>query len=276
MTGQEFDKLFDQKIDKAYSAYIDPTKKKRLYEMALYEAIEQKYQSGDRQKVYDELAGLIRTNYEVIPVNNELINTSSDIVAISVGLTTVTITTLNPHNLSNGNTVLVSGVVSTGALATAINGNTYTVTVVNLYSFTIPLTTTGTYTSGGTLQYPGGGILPDYLHLLSAKTRFDKSVGKIATATAASPAKFTMSTVKLKTGMKVKITGATGMTGPTGETGPTGPTGADSTVPGPTGPTGYTGPTGPTGATGADSTVTGPTGLLTTALPSKPEGEPRG
>ena len=111
MTGQEFDKEFDQKVDKAYSAYLDNTKKERLYKMALYEAIELKYQSGDKQKLYDELAGLIRTNYSVVPVSNELINTNTTIIAIDINATTVDITTLNPHNLSNGNTVTVTEVV---------------------------------------------------------------------------------------------------------------------------------------------------------------------
>ena len=212
MTGQEFDEEFDQKVDKAYSAYLDNTKKERLYKMALYEAIELKYQSGDKQKLYDELAGLIRTNYSVVPVSNELINTNTTIIAIDINATTVDITTLNPHNLSNGNTVTVTEVVSSGALAGAINGNTYTVTVINAYKFRITLTTTGTYTSGGILQYPSGGILPDYLHILAMKTRFDKSVGTISTATAASPGKITITAPLLRSGMKVKISGATGMT----------------------------------------------------------------
>lgn len=213
MTGQDFDRLFDQKTDKSYTAYLDNTKKERLFRIALIEAIEQKYQAGDKQKIYDELFGIIKTNVAAIPLSNEVIVNDVLVINIVIGLTTITVSTSGAHNLSNGNNVTINGVTGTGAAPGAINGNAQNVTVLTSTTFTMPITTTGTYTSGGVVTYNNGGLLSNYLHLLAIKTRFDKSIGTIPSATAGTPGKITITSSVLRTGMRVKISGATGMSG---------------------------------------------------------------
>lgn len=217
MTGQYFDYLFDQKTDKAYTAYLDDAKKERLYRIALIEAIEQKYQAGDKQKVYDELFGIVKTNIQAIPLNNEVIANDVLVINIVIGATTITVSTSGAHNLTTGDNVTINGVTGTGAAPGAINGSAQNVTVLTSTTFTMPITTTGTYTSGGVITYNNGGLLSNYLHLLAMKTRFDKSVTTISAATAAAPGKITITAPLLRSGMKVKISGATGMTDLNGE-----------------------------------------------------------
>jgi len=209
MTGQDFDRLFDQLTDKAYSAYLDDTKKERLFKMALYEAIEKKYEEGDKQKKYDELGFLIQTNTEVVPVDNEFF-TRRIVITNAVAGIGVTITTAEAHELTTGDSVTIYDVTSTGALAGAINNNTYSVTVVTPTTFTIVVTTTGTYSGGGTLEY-ATGMLSTYMHLLALRTRFDKSQTTILSV---SSNVITLATSKnLRTGQKVYISGVTLVTG---------------------------------------------------------------
>jgi hypothetical protein len=59
MTGAQFYTLLQQKIDKAYSAYIDTGKADRIIEDTIYRLCERTYRDLDAQKEYDELWSLL-------------------------------------------------------------------------------------------------------------------------------------------------------------------------------------------------------------------------
>lgn len=59
MTGAQFYTLLQQKIDKAYSAYIDTAKADRIIEDTIYRLCERIYRDLDSQKDYDELWSLL-------------------------------------------------------------------------------------------------------------------------------------------------------------------------------------------------------------------------
>jgi hypothetical protein len=59
MTGAQFYTLLQQKIDKAYSAYIDTAKADRIIEDTIYRLCERLYRDLDTQKEYDELWSLL-------------------------------------------------------------------------------------------------------------------------------------------------------------------------------------------------------------------------
>jgi len=61
-----------------------------------------------------------------------------------------TMVTSNGHNLSTGNTVVISGVNG----VTGINGPTFTITVVDANNFNLNAATTGAYINGGTYVSP--------------------------------------------------------------------------------------------------------------------------
>jgi hypothetical protein len=169
MTGLEFDNLFDQKTDKAYTAYLDSVKKERLYKMALFEAIEQKYLAGDKQKIYDELRNIIVTDASQSVVNNEVAISDymhllamkvrydkqiATITAVSTG-TPTTITLNVDTNLRTGQYVFIP---SSGG-TTGLTGLRYLKKVgkrkFQLYTnrgLDNLLTTSGVYTGGVPLR----------------------------------------------------------------------------------------------------------------------------
>lgn len=69
MTGAQFYTLLQQKIDKAYSAYIDTGKANRIIEETIFRLCEKVYRDLDLQKEYDELWSLV-IKEEVKPVSN--------------------------------------------------------------------------------------------------------------------------------------------------------------------------------------------------------------
>lgn len=76
--------------------------------------------------------------------------------AVATGTGTITYTTTNAHYMSTGQVVTITGVISTGnptgASGTGFNQNSQTITVISPTSFTIPVTLTDTYTSGGVIN----------------------------------------------------------------------------------------------------------------------------
>lgn len=62
MTGNEFYLLLQQKIDKAYSAYIDAGKANRLIRDTIFRVCERVYTGLDTQKEFDEIWSLVIKN----------------------------------------------------------------------------------------------------------------------------------------------------------------------------------------------------------------------
>jgi hypothetical protein len=76
--------------------------------------------------------------------------------ASATGSGTITYTTNYSHLLTTGQVVTITGVISTGnpsgTAGAGFNRNSQTITVTSPTSFTIPITLTDTYTSGGTVS----------------------------------------------------------------------------------------------------------------------------
>ena len=66
MTGAEFYTILQQKIDKAYSAYIDTTKADRLIRETIYRLVEKLYAGLITQKETDELWSMIVKEQSVV------------------------------------------------------------------------------------------------------------------------------------------------------------------------------------------------------------------
>jgi hypothetical protein len=64
-TGAELSRELDLQVDKAYTGYLDPAKKNRLFLMAYIQLAEKKYNQMDRQQVYDELTHFVKTDVPV-------------------------------------------------------------------------------------------------------------------------------------------------------------------------------------------------------------------
>lgn len=178
MTGLEFSNIFDLKIDKAYSGFLNPTKKNRLFKEALVLSIENKYKDLQSQKSYDEITMLIKTNQPFAPVSNQvslittgtLVTDYEHLLAIKAkfltsmpGLTVTGATNTTPIILSvnalnvlrTGNSIVVSGVFGNSAA----NGTHFLKRIsrkkFELYSditLLTPVAGNGNYVSGGTIQ----------------------------------------------------------------------------------------------------------------------------
>ena len=100
MTGLEIDLNFDWKVDKSFSAYMDPAKKNRLFKNALILACKKKNLGLQSQQQYDAIRTLISTEREYT-VNHNLLRLSPlvvNLVTIASGPTsTLIITTRIPH-----------------------------------------------------------------------------------------------------------------------------------------------------------------------------------
>ncbi len=78
--------------------------------------------------------------------------------ANGIATTPIAITTTIPHGLTTGNTVTFGSV--SGSLASTLNGNTFTITVVDANHFTLDNTTTAGDASGGFYLTSGGTVGP--------------------------------------------------------------------------------------------------------------------
>ena len=69
MTGINFNDDFSQKIDKSFSGFLDTTQRNSLFREALLLSIEDVYKNLDKQKDFDSINSIIRTN-QVYKINN--------------------------------------------------------------------------------------------------------------------------------------------------------------------------------------------------------------
>lgn len=82
MTGAQFWSYLQQKIDKAYSAYLDNAKANALIKESMYRSIERLYHGLSFEKEADELISLI--------IKDKLVTPSSGVCLLNVGATTPT------------------------------------------------------------------------------------------------------------------------------------------------------------------------------------------
>lgn len=187
-----------QKIDKAYSRYMNPTRANRLLRESIFRVLEKKLDKPAEQQFYDELSALIKGERIYTPVTNtatrtfNAVSTSSMIiqsVGNSGGLSpTITIISLLPHNLAPGSQVQVSNITGFTYSAGNINGLWTVVTTANERTFTYVATganiSGGGYTNtlGAFFYNPTGSII-DYDHLLTVRAKFLEAVNKPGTLT---------------------------------------------------------------------------------------------
>lgn len=76
ITGLDFDRLFFQRVDKAYNSYKTKPQRRDLYKQAIFYTVENIYNQLRLGGQYDEIRNLISTNVELTPVNDRItINT---------------------------------------------------------------------------------------------------------------------------------------------------------------------------------------------------------
>jgi hypothetical protein len=167
-SGIEIGRMFDQKVDKAYSSYLDNTKKNRLLKDAFVEAVEKKVSGNDTQMELDELNVLTKTEQPFSLVNGEIAQSSiplylhlkamriqtKEFVGDISGLGDDYIELSKQSNLSTRENILISGVT----VPTSANGEFYVkkVGVAKYRVYTDAALTAPV--SFGALYYGGGKV----------------------------------------------------------------------------------------------------------------------
>lgn len=218
MTGQEFDKIFDQKTDHAFSGFLNPVKKNRLFKEAIFTAIEKKYTTLAQQKVYDELSFPIRTN-KVFPVNNNQIyvNALQIVNIFQFFFAAMSVTTKLPMNLIVGDTVTFSGIEGSNAP----NGTFNVSSILSKFKFAVALiapVSVFSFTQGtGKVIYDK--LIDDYMHLLTIKTKFTQIITNINITDASKQTPVIITVDKqnnLRTGEEIEIKSVIGNTAANG------------------------------------------------------------
>jgi hypothetical protein len=176
MTGFEFSKEFQVRIDKAYSKYVDPAKQKRLFKRALYSLAEQKWAGLETQKEYDELRSMVSTEVSISTTGNILPVSPILVESITKSGNTLLVKTINKHNLKDFGKFTLSGVQGISTVP-AINGVHTVGAIVSDTSFEFNVSTVaGNYV-------PDTGVLvhdfmvEDYMHLFAIRCEFVEPVG---------------------------------------------------------------------------------------------------
>lgn len=171
-TCKTLGQYFFQRVDLAYSGYLDVVKANRVFFAAMTMATNRKYLTLDEQKSFDEIAALINTN-AVFQINNNQISTAPlPVVSVTVAGLFVLVQTFFPHNLNQGDSVVLSNVQ--GLTTTpGINGNTFIInSLTNNYGFVIPITGGSGTSTLNTGQVTTPKLIADYMHLEAVKCKF--------------------------------------------------------------------------------------------------------
>lgn len=217
LTGSDLKEFIRDGIDQAYSSFLGNDRANRLIRDSEIKVAEKHYLTNRTQKTVDELSPLtvldgnfdIRDNYfrtRPLPVTGLTV----------VGLT-ATLTTGETHQLQVGDTFTLT---DSEGFTPSING-TYTVLAVNStteYTFTVPAVT-GTWTAG-TGDVTHLRMIPNILHPLAIQTTFvaEGNISITAVNTTATPPYITFERKTIvRTGTKIRITGALGVVGLNGD-----------------------------------------------------------
>lgn len=220
ITGQILSRLLDEQVDKAYSGYLDPAKKNRLFNKAFTEVIEKKYRGLDTQQEYDELSNLIKIDQPFIPRNGFVATSPYLITSLVYNSVTglATVTTGTNHLIQVNDIIEVSGVLG---FTPPING-TFLVLLItnNTIVFTAPAGATGAYVANSG-KIIGGPMIPNYHHFLSARCNYlisDRYINaNIVAASNLAPIVIkTKQKTDLRTFQRVSISGVNGNTAANG------------------------------------------------------------
>lgn len=168
-TGQEIRKIFENKVDKSYSKFLDNTKMNRLFKMALSNLSEKKYMGLTSQKEYDELRYQVRTEQIFSVLNSKISIAPLIITNVTANGLIITVTTREDHNLLANQDVSILGVLGISSIPD-ING------LVTIFNVPTPRTFTfiatfinGSYQGGGTITHTA--MIDDYQHLFAVKCK---------------------------------------------------------------------------------------------------------
>lgn len=172
MTGQEFFRDFQVRIEKAYSRFVDAVKAERLFKRALISVFDQKWAGLSSQKEYDELRSVLSSNTVLSPRDNNIQLSPLLITSLTISGNIVIVKTLSKHGLLFNDVVTISGVQGIVSVP-AINSNHNVISIVSPYEFELQFSTVfGSYTAdSGNVTH--ASMLPDYLHLFSIACKFE-------------------------------------------------------------------------------------------------------
>ena len=163
MTGVEINQMFSQQIGQTYSGVEDIAKKNRRFKKALINAIEEKYRNLNEQREFDELRDVIKTNVQVVLVNNGIdivLNDISHVLAIKVkykkpipslvikditNTSPITLDLFTPNNIRTGDVLLLENVVGNQAANGEYNAVTKNRFKIDLYTNNGPTTGSGQF-----------------------------------------------------------------------------------------------------------------------------------
>lgn len=210
MTGQQIDLAFDWKIDKAFSGYVGPAEKNRLFRNVLFYLADKKWFGLDNQKDYDELSSLVSTQ-DVFNLNSNQISTAPIIVSnIVPGIGILTITSFFPHNLIAGDRVTINSIQGvTFAPPLAANITVQSVTSPTVFVIPYAGVITGTYTQYSA-NFTTSKMVYDYMHLFACKAKFLTPCNDVTISSTAigSPIRVTTKYISsLRTGDKIDTSG---------------------------------------------------------------------
>ncbi len=226
-TGADFKRIYQSKIDQAYSDFYDNTELSDLFKEALFLSIERKYASMVEQRDYDALSSAIKVGKVFTLSDNAISTRPIAISAVTNSTTTITVTTSTAIGIVVGDQVKFAQ-IGTFVTVPAINGNYFTVASVispTQFTFTVTTFTSGAYVPASGYIIDGidvNGVskltIGDYMHLLAVKARYAYPITvrnkqlKIVDATNTQPVVLTLSTANgnLRTGDEVTISGVYG------------------------------------------------------------------
>jgi hypothetical protein len=215
-TGQDLKRFISDGIDQAYSGFLNSARANRLVRESEIRVAEKVYSTNRTQKQSDEISPLLLLDKTITVKNNYFRTDPIGIFAFTVVGTTATLTTEVPHQLSVGNSITIS---NTTGFTPDING-TYTVLTVpssTQVTFTV-VAVTGTWTIG-TGDVTHAYMFPNMLHPLAIETTYvenDKLTLNTVDTSSAPFIKFSRYT-NVRTGTKIRISGALGVTGLNGD-----------------------------------------------------------
>lgn len=215
LTAADLYKYIQDGIDQPYSGYLNPAKANRLIRECTIEAIESRYNSAETQKQNDELSDVIVLDRSIDVRNNRVRTVPIPIDSLTVSGTTATIDTADLHQLATGDQFTLS---DTQGFTPSING-TYTVTAVlspSIFQFTVPAVT-GTWTQDtGSISH--AYMLEDMMHPLTIRTTFVTQASfQILSVNAANSTVTFVAFTNIRTGTRVRISGALGVVGLNGD-----------------------------------------------------------
>lgn len=216
-TGAQLYGFIKNGIDQEYSGYLSVGDANRLVKEGIYRVSENLYMKNKTQKTSDELSPLTVLDREINIRNNSFYTSPIRITGATFVGATVTLTTETIHQLLPGESFTISNVQGLN-----ING-TYTVVSVTgstQFTFTEPAVA-GVYVAG-TGGLTTAFMFGDMMHPLAIQTTFpydnyfsNYSID-VVTTTATPYIGFTTQNI-IRTGSKVRISGALGVAGLIGD-----------------------------------------------------------